>query len=896
MERVARWVMAALLAAVAPVDAEHWFHVARTGNDASTGAQGDPFATIERAIVAARLETERPVHIVLAPGTHRPKQTIVLGPQDSGLTIEAAEKGTATIGGGRVVTGWRPYKGKIVQADLSTLGLPDVSFRELYYNGKRQPLARVPNLDPEHPRTGGFAYNRGIVEKGSLTKFRYDPAVIDPRRWKHPERAIVDFFPWHNYGNTVSTVKSVDAKAHVLEVHRGRYALQPDDRFVVRNVFEELDAPGEWYADPDTRTLYFWPPDGALAEAEVVVPALKELFALKGDAKPVERIQIQGLAMRECRGSAVSLTAARHCAVTACGFRNLMTAVSLRDESHHCRVAGCDITQTGGVGIGLGGTPEKHQRVSHHLIDNNLIYDFGWTHKEVGGVSLSCVSHCTVSHNHIHDGPRWGIAQNAGNDNTFAWNHLHHLNLETCDTGALYTVTCAGGWDRWMAVETNKLSRGHAIHHNLIHDTGGYGKVRPGHWASPHYCWGIYLDLASSGYHVHHNVVYNTYLGGFMIGGGQDNVCENNVFVDGRTAQIYFCPWIKMRHHFPMARNCIERNVLAWGEPKALLYSLSGRFRDPFAAFKRNVVFAPSQPIRLVAEKARTWDAWRTRGQDDGSVVADPGFVDSAKHDYRLKPDSPALKLGFEPIDLSTVGNVESPDRYTWPPPRVEVRREQPITRTPYRPYAPPPEPRPKVAARKLAKPPTLDGKLDEWPFADKARVLTLRENYDRTPTTAPHSLACVAYDGQALYIAIKNPVADAKALVSDKAWGANDGVEIAFQDAFAKTPGPILNLYGYPSGRFESITTAGATQAEAARLGAAVTYRAAIGPDHWSCEWRIPFAACGFTPRTAPKLLFNLGVRKTAQQAWVILRGTGAQTYVVRNATELVFEQRGPR
>ncbi|MHC4798456.1 MAG: hypothetical protein ACYTF1_17615, partial [Planctomycetota bacterium] len=41
---------------------------------------------------------------------------------------------------------------------------------------------------------------------------------------------------------------------------------------------------------------------------------------------------------------------------------------------------------------------------------------------------------------------------------------------------------------------------------------------------------------------------------------------------------------------------------------------------------------------------------------DAHSVVADPLFVDPAKHDYRLKPESPGLKLGFKPIDTSKIG------------------------------------------------------------------------------------------------------------------------------------------------------------------------------------------------------------------------------------------------
>jgi hypothetical protein len=51
-----------------------------------------------------------------------------------------------------------------------------------------------------------------------------------------------------------------------------------------------------------------------------------------------------------------------------------------------------------------------------------------------------------------------------------------------------------------------------------------------------------------------------------------------------------------------------------------------------------------------------TLEQWQALGYDKHSLYADPMFVDPGNGDYRLKPESPALKLGFKNFDVSNVG------------------------------------------------------------------------------------------------------------------------------------------------------------------------------------------------------------------------------------------------
>ena len=225
-------------------------------------------------------------------------------------------------------------------------------------------------------------------------------------------------------------------------------------------------------------------------------------------------------------------------------------------------------------------------------------------------------------------------------------------------------------------LDRNRRCNGNnVVHHNLLHDSGGYGPGRGGKFEFPHYSWGIYLDLACSGWRIHDNIVWNTVLGGFMLNAGVDNTVENNIFVAGKQNQVQFNPWPK----YPMSGHRCERNIISYDGGAASLYTVRQITTD-MCRFSRNLIHCAGGPPRVAGiprgVTQANWSEWLAMGQDRGSVLAEPKFVNAAARDYRLQPDSPALQLGIRPVDLRGAGNYASPERRTWPRPEMEVLRE----------------------------------------------------------------------------------------------------------------------------------------------------------------------------------------------------------------------------
>ncbi|MEJ0104018.1 MAG: hypothetical protein WDO19_16270 [Bacteroidota bacterium] len=65
----------------------------------------------------------------------------------------------------------------------------------------------------------------------------------------------------------------------------------------VENIFEELDAPGEWYYDARSKIVYLYPPKGAdMNKAKIDIGQSEELIIIKGDAgNPVKNISIHNI-------------------------------------------------------------------------------------------------------------------------------------------------------------------------------------------------------------------------------------------------------------------------------------------------------------------------------------------------------------------------------------------------------------------------------------------------------------------------------------------------------------------------------------------------------------------------------------------------------------------------
>jgi hypothetical protein len=249
----------------------------------------------------------------------------------------------------------------------------------------------------------------------------------------------------------------------------------------------------------------------------------------------------------------------------------------------------------------------------------------------IGKSSYNKVTHNEISnfdYSGISCGWSWGFQPSSAHHNNLDYNHIHHLGNGDglSDMGGIYTLG---------------LSPGTTERYNHIHHVYSYAHVSHGS--------GVYPDEGSSEILIENNVVHRVRTCPLFQHYGKENTVRNNIFAFGEKAQLQRCREDKRCHY------AAEGNIVL-GEIEPML---GGVWKSGDWKLARNVYWCTDGTPDFAG---RDFDTWQEQGNDAGSIVADPLFVDAASGDFRLQPHSPALKLGFQPIDLSNTGLYGDPD------------------------------------------------------------------------------------------------------------------------------------------------------------------------------------------------------------------------------------------
>jgi hypothetical protein len=347
-------------------------------------------------------------------------------------------------------------------------------------------------------------------------------------------------------------------------------------------------------------------------------------------------VVFRGLLFEGTRNSLVTITGGAGVTVGGCRLRNAGGWGVFIDGGVHHAVRGCDIHEVGEGGVMLSGGDRPTLAAAGHVAENNHVHHYARLQRtyrpavEVKGVGNA------VLHNHIHHAPHNGILLN-GNDHLIEFNRIHHVCQETGDVGAYYM-----GRDWTM--------RGTVVRHNHFADLTGPGRLG---------AMAVYLDDCASGITVVGNVFVRA-CREVLIGGGRDNLVENNLFIDGDPAvevdarglgwfAVTVVPggWMRQR-----------LDEMPWTTPlwTDRYPGLATLLDDQPEAPRRNV-------IRRNVAVGGVWKRIEPTAEvgtllEDNLVDVDPRFVDATRGDYRLRADSPAWAIGFRPIPLERIGIV----------------------------------------------------------------------------------------------------------------------------------------------------------------------------------------------------------------------------------------------
>ena len=686
------------------------YFVAPDGSDRADGSAAAPFLTIERARDQIRADKKAgkagPWIVTLAAGEFALTEPLVFTAEDSGVVYRGSAEGETVLSGGVELTGWQTAdEPGVWVAQLPKLEGRTLYFEQLFLNGRRLTRARYPDANPDfrqaflNPKSVKQTYMRDQATRKETKPST--PQYVEAREGQLdllrgvPEKELRwgQLVIHHHWDSDRRMLLGFDSKTQTVRMQGTAYhnhnPWRDSSMYYIENVRTAFNQPGEWFYDGEAGKIFYRPLPGETLETSRFVvprPGLKQLLLLHGESleKQVTDIRFERLtfsytdsprrqAVMEVLGLPQEITgdlafpgptqfnsaqtAAYTEAVADADFAERITwerctfshfgeyAVWLRSTAQ-CTLRRCTLTDLGGGGIRIGflsrNTDHKTFRSEKHLVENCTIRGGGRIHASAVGVWLghnawdNTVRHCEIAdfyYSGVSMGWVWGYVNGTSFRNTIEFNRIHNIGQgRLADMAGVYTLG---------------LQTGSRVCNNVIYDVQSYSYGG----------WGLYPDEGTEGILMENNLVYDTMDGSFHQHYGKENLIRNNIFVRSAVDPLRFAQNPKLlarqiciSRPEPHISIIFENNIVYWTAGGT---ALSDHFDRPKSVIHKNLWWNADGAVDF---NGLSHEDWVKSGKDAGGVVADPLFYDAAKNDFRLREDSPALKIGFRPFDYSTAG------------------------------------------------------------------------------------------------------------------------------------------------------------------------------------------------------------------------------------------------
>lgn len=484
----------------------------------------------------------------------------------------------------------------------------------------------------------------------------------------------------------------------------------------VENTLEGLDEPGEWVVNTKTRKIYLWPSDPAAdgSPRDILAPATSELIRVEGEIdydgakdNPVRGVAFSGLtfthadrwawkndesrlgygmqhdwdmfdkptAMLRFRGS-------ENCEVSGCRFID-SGGSGLRMDLHaqRNRLEGCEFAHLGEAGILLAGYGPGTKDVNHHNeIISNHIHHFSEITWHSPGIWAWQSGHNRIAHNELHHAGyaailvtnRIGLNNGANSEGGRTLRHA-----EISEEAKQHPLEDLADWkirekyhhSRHNLVEHNDISHcvqllsdgnaiyisgagtGNVIRYNFFHDNN-----------SPSLPSLIRCDDDQHETLIHGNILSGNigYQAG-IVSKGINDITNNFIVSPAAVPKLGYISfeWVSVEG------SKVERNIIVSHPDGGKIYAEREKGRSPGpenvkpdiegTEMDGNLYFHPADPDWAQSHLERM----RAVGKERASRSGHPLFNDPVAGDFGFLPDSPALNLGIEPLNISKAGLLD---------------------------------------------------------------------------------------------------------------------------------------------------------------------------------------------------------------------------------------------